>query len=93
MADEQGSFQLRVTDDLLDPVFWRNRPVIWAYAKGHALAPASAVPALFDGSKDPIEIRLGPLTKTSFLVVDPHGKPVVGAHDDQDRLGQAAGPQ
>ncbi len=79
VADEHGSFQLTVPDDWLDQPFWRRRGEIWAYAKGHAIARAPVEAALFDGSKDPIEICLGPLTKTSFLVVDPEGKPVVGA--------------
>src|SRR6185369_11571636 len=46
----------------------------------------SARGALFEGSKDPIEVRLGPATKASFVVLDPDGKPLLGASVSVHRI-------
>jgi protocatechuate 3,4-dioxygenase beta subunit len=78
-ADEGGEYQLTVPRDWLHPVAQRNQWTIWAYAKGHALGTASARSALFEGSKDAVDIRLAAPTKTSFVVLDPDGKPLAGA--------------
>jgi hypothetical protein len=52
--------------------------LVWAHAPGHRFATANAWKALYREAQA-VDLTLGPLTDTEFLVLDPQGKPVVGA--------------
>jgi hypothetical protein len=77
-TDLQGRLLMRV------PEFGRRQPpdqkmgLVWAHAPGHQIATANVWPAL-TGQAQSVELTLGPLTDTEFLVLDPAGKPVAGA--------------
>jgi RNA polymerase sigma factor (sigma-70 family) len=52
--------------------------LVWAYAPGHQLATANAWKALYREAQS-VDLTLGPLTDTEYLVLGPQGKPVAGA--------------
>ena len=69
------------------PEGWRPPPkdrrfgllvLVWAHARGHVLATANAWKANYREAQS-VDVALGPLTDTEFLVLDPDGKPVAGA--------------
>jgi hypothetical protein len=69
------------------PEGWRPPPkdrrfgplvLVWAHARGHQLATANAWKAFYREAQS-VDVTLGPLTDTEFLVLDPEGKPVAGA--------------
>ena len=80
-TDGQGRYLMPV------PEGWRPPPkdrrfgllvLVWAHAPGHRLATANAWKALYREAQS-VELTLGPLTDTEFLILDPEGKPVAGA--------------
>ena len=77
-TDLQGRLLMRL------PEVGRRQPadqkvgLVWAHAPGHQIATANAWHAL-TGQAQSVELPLGPLTDTEFLVLDPAGKPVAGA--------------
>ena len=52
--------------------------IVWAYAPGHQLATANGWKGLYREAQS-VDLTLGPLTDTEFLVLGPDGKPVAGA--------------
>jgi hypothetical protein len=78
-ADSQGRFFLEVPADWLaelQPSKPWNQLTLWAYAAGHQLGTAMAM--LPSGASD-LAIRLRPASDTSFVVLDPEGRPYPGA--------------
>ena len=79
-TDENGQFALEVPESWLSPTRSRNGSTVWAFKKGHAIATASAQLALFSRmSNHAVELQLGKATDTSFVVLDPDGKPLPDA--------------
>jgi hypothetical protein len=65
------------------PAFWRQHPedkfgLIWVHAPGHHMATANAWKALA-GKAESVELTIGPLADTAFLVLDPEGRAVAEA--------------
>jgi hypothetical protein len=77
-ADRQGNFVLTVHDAWSRSPIHERQPVIWAYASGHRIASANASLAL-SGKPESVDLTLGPVTDTSFIVFGPDGRPAVGA--------------
>jgi RNA polymerase sigma factor (sigma-70 family) len=77
-TDGQGRSRMPV------PAYSRRQPpdqrfaLVWAHAPGHQMATANGWRALV-GEGESVDMTLGPLTDTEFLVLDPTGKPVAGA--------------
>jgi RNA polymerase sigma factor (sigma-70 family) len=80
-TDDQGRFLMPVPDG------WRPPPgdrrfgllgLVWAHAPGHQMATANAWEALYRRAQS-VDLTLGALTDTEFLVLDPEGNPVAGA--------------
>jgi Sigma-70, region 4 len=77
-ADRQGNYALTVLDAWSRSPIHERQPVIWAYASGHRIASANASLAL-SGKPESVDLTLGPVTDTSFIVFGPDGRPAAGA--------------
>lgn len=78
-SDAQGRYTLAV------PARWKDQPllernfILWAYARDHRLAAATARKTLMEKKPVPVDVTLGPATDTAFRVIGPDGRPSVGA--------------
>jgi hypothetical protein len=78
-TDADGRYTLPV------PEYWSKLPLhqrrwcVWAYANGHQIATANFFEHLSSGKAEPVELALGSATDTTFLVLDPEGRPIAGA--------------
>ncbi len=78
-SDAQGRYTLSL------PARWKDQPVpqrnfiLWAYARDHRLAAATAWKTLTEKTPEPVDITLGPATDTAFRVIGPDGRPALGA--------------
>ena len=77
-ADRHGNYLLTVHDDWARLPIHERQPVVWAYAPGHRIASANASLAL-SGKPESVDLTLGQVTDTSFIVVGPDGRPAAGA--------------
>jgi len=77
-SDAAGKFQLDVPVEWLSPASFQPQRKIWCYARGHALATASAYKQLERQGEEPVEVKLSPETVMEFSLVDPAGEPVEG---------------
>ncbi len=80
-TDGRGSYLMPVPEGRRPPPKDRRYGLlvlVWAHAPGHRLATANAWKALYREAQS-VDLTLGPLTNTEFLVLDPKGKPVAGA--------------
>jgi len=79
-TNQNGRFTLRVPNSWIDPSRSKNLWTVWAYAEGWTIGTAPAREALEPGRTEAeLNIELQPETDTSFLVVDPNGRPIAGA--------------
>jgi beta-lactamase regulating signal transducer with metallopeptidase domain len=80
-CDAEGRFALSV------PAAWLGKPTpvsiaweVWAFAEGRSIGTASVSKQIFAPEEaEELKIVLGPPSDTSFVVLDPDGKPVAGA--------------
>ena len=76
-SDDHGQFVMEISAALLARIKpWDRELTVWAYAFGRQLDAAKAVWP--NGASD-LVLRLGPATGTSFVVLDPGGRPCAGA--------------
>ncbi|MGO9108872.1 MAG: carboxypeptidase regulatory-like domain-containing protein, partial [Thermoguttaceae bacterium] len=76
-SDEQGRFVLEIDAAWLAKMQpWERAMTLWAYASGRQLGTGKVV--LPSGASD-VVIRLGPAADTSFVVLNPEGRPCAGA--------------
>jgi hypothetical protein len=52
---------------------------LWAYEPSYSLGAANAFRAILKGDSSEVVVELGPSTDTSFVVLDPDGRPLPGA--------------
>jgi hypothetical protein len=75
-ANERGEYQLTIPGARGSVGL---RSTVFAHAAGRALGTASVWAALFDGSQEPVDVKLAAASTASIVVLDPDGEPVVGA--------------
>ncbi len=77
-SDAQGNYVLML------PATWVQVPenqgqwIVWAHARNRRIAMANAWAALFD-KPGSVNLTLGPVTDTSFVVLGPDGRPLASA--------------
>jgi RNA polymerase sigma factor (sigma-70 family) len=77
-ADRHGNYVLTVHEAWARSPLHERQPVVWAFAPGHRIASANASLAL-SGKPESVDMTLGPVTDTSFIVFGPDGRPASGA--------------
>ena len=78
-SDSQGRFILEVPAAWVAAMVPNSPTSLWAYAAGHQLGITRGHRLSFARDASDLEIRLKPATDTSFVVLDPAGKPLAGA--------------
>ena len=78
MSDRRGNYVLKVHADWARAPLHERQPVVWAYAPGHRIALVNAGLAL-SGKPESVDLTLGPVTDTTFIVFGPDGRPAAGA--------------
>jgi beta-lactamase regulating signal transducer with metallopeptidase domain len=78
-SNSQGRFTVEVPPAWVARMIPNSSTSLWACAAGRQLGTKSGQHFNFEGDASDQVIRLKPAAETSFIVVDPEGKPLAGA--------------